>query len=186
MKLNKLLIISTITIVAYLPCAPIFFKSEYGTQSHTSLPVAQSYSYLWIERNDSLLFLGLCGFWNYRMQERTHLMFRDKQGSLSQVVINDALFIVDGHLYQAADLKNKMVTMDNGLFNGYAGKGTSASLDFSLPVVPKKSVKVKMQGDAIDDHGRKRPFSIAVESDVISESSMFPLFKYFYEKLTET
>jgi hypothetical protein len=141
---------------------------------------------LWLTRNDSLIHLIVVGFWNYEIQKRTNLLFRDEKGLLSKLIINSSNYIIDEKEFDAPELKNKVIEMNSGPSNMYGGIGSTGIISLKLPVIPEKHVELILKGEAINIQNQKQPFSISVKSEIITRSETIPFYKYFYWKLTAT
>jgi len=113
-------------------------------------------------------------------------MFRDEEGLLSKVIINSSDLIIDGQKYQVPELESAVVDMDSGPFNMYGGVGSSGLVHITLPAIPKKEIEFIVKGEAINIQKQKQSISIFVKSEIVTESQVIPLFKYFYWKLTST
>lgn len=173
-------------LLLYLPFSPVFLTSIYCTQPKSSFAGSDGYAHLFLHRPDSFhprLFYGL---WRFDFNGAVDLMFRSQSGELESITIATAELEIDGKKYPLEELEGNELQMDSSAFNRYGGNGSTGIIKFDLPQIPEETVRLNLEGSTTTSRKNSIPFSMTVQSNVVTEQSTMLLYQYFLAHLFAT
>jgi hypothetical protein len=185
-KNHKIGIALAVVLIGYLPLAPVFTTSVYGTQPRSLFQGSDGYAYLWLVSRDSFQPYLFFGIWRFEFIGNTNLMFRSEKGNLKEISIADASIEIDGKTQRLSQISGRELQMNFSSFNMYGGDGSSGIIKFDLPEIPKNAVNLHIKGIAVSSDGKENAFDMNVRARVEMNKSTICLFQYLIAKFAET
>ncbi len=178
MKRTYIAITGLLMIASCLTLAPVFCEWKWGSQPQANLGQEQAYAYLWLHRDDTFSYYGLCAFNTFQMRASANLMLRDEQNRVQRVFIENVVAVVDGVEFPVPELASVELLMNRSIHNMYGGDGGSARLGFQLGAIPHGLVELRVRGTITAETGEVLPLRIVVNSIIQTDSARMMFWQY--------